>query len=186
MNYLKFTIKTIVPYLVVLGLVLLPHTLVFSDSTTSTIPKQVVESGLKFPKYPNSEATLRPFVVEGIEEFNFALDANAISVESNGITRYTIVITSNNGVRNVFYEGMRCANREYKIYAYGKEGDVFQEKLDSSWQVIRNNERNVQRYHNVLYHYYLCDKRNKTQLNQEVVLRNLVDNSYIEELQSVD
>ena len=47
----------------------------------------------------------------------FSIDKTSISVGTDGVVRYTVVVTSPAGARNVNYEGIRCDNYEWRLYA---------------------------------------------------------------------
>ena len=48
----------------------------------------------------------------------YGVDPASISItQSDGLVRYVMVATSASGVRNVMYEGIRCATGEFKTYA---------------------------------------------------------------------
>ncbi|GJG97448.1 CNP1-like family protein [Cupriavidus pauculus] len=78
-------------------------------------PFQEVQAEL--PALPN-DADLIPFSVnDSSTDFRFAVDPKSISVGTDRVVRYTVVITSSGGGRNVSYEGMRCDAFERRIYA---------------------------------------------------------------------
>ncbi|MEO8014901.1 CNP1-like family protein [Polaromonas sp.] len=54
----------------------------------------------------------------------YGVDPASISItRSDGVVRYVMVATSASGVRNVMYEGIRCATGEFKTYArYSSDG----------------------------------------------------------------
>jgi hypothetical protein len=54
----------------------------------------------------------------------YGVDPATIRITQNdGVVRYVMVATSASGVRNVMYEGIRCATGEFKTYArYSADG----------------------------------------------------------------
>ena len=54
----------------------------------------------------------------------YGVDPASIRItQSDGLVRYVMVATSASGVRNVMYEGIRCATGEFKTYArYSSDG----------------------------------------------------------------
>jgi hypothetical protein len=77
-------------------------------------PFKEVETALPAP--PRDEDLIR-FSVNDSADFRFAVDSKSISVGTDRVVRYTVVITSSGGGRNVSYEGLRCDAFERRIYA---------------------------------------------------------------------
>ncbi len=109
------------------------------------------EQGVVIPAYPNKE-NLLPFNVAN-SQFKYFLDSISISVGADEVTRYSVVAVSVTGVRNVFYEGIRCDGREYKTYAYGVGAGPFR-KMDSDWRPI--SVSGSQRFRSDLVSEYFC------------------------------
>jgi len=42
------------------------------------------------------------------------IDSKSLSVGTDGVVRYSVVIVSGSGARNVLFEGLRCATREFR------------------------------------------------------------------------
>lgn len=58
------------------------------------------------------------FDVSKASSLVYGVDPAAITVSlSDSVVRYVVVATSPSGVRNVMYEGIRCATGEFKTYA---------------------------------------------------------------------
>lgn len=93
------------------------------------------EQVVTVPTYPEKENLLPVNILSS--QFKYFLDSASISVGSDGIVRYSIEVVSKSGVRNVFYEGIRCDEREYKTYAYGSGAGPFR-KMSSGWRRIRS------------------------------------------------
>ncbi|MGO4306340.1 MULTISPECIES: CNP1-like family protein [unclassified Cupriavidus] len=84
-------------------------------------PKDFKEAETLLPPLPK-DADLIPFSVSGTGDFRFAVDGKSIAVGADNVVRYTVVITSPGGGRNVNYEGMRCDAFERKLYATLPQG----------------------------------------------------------------
>jgi hypothetical protein len=84
-------------------------------------PKPFHETSVRLPAPPVDQAAL-PFVV-GQSTLNFAVDPKSVSVGSDDVVRYTVIITSSTGARNVSFEGIRCYSRERKLYATLRTSD---------------------------------------------------------------
>jgi hypothetical protein len=115
--------------------------------------KKWQEMEVQLPVAPKQE-TLLPFYVSAATSNRFYIDGATLSVGSDGVVRYVLVILSAEGGRNVTFEGMRCESRERRIYASGR--------LDGSWSKSRKNEwvriQDVyaNRHHAALFLDYFC------------------------------
>jgi len=89
------------------------------------------EETLNLPAAPET-GNLLPFYVSAATSNRFFLDAPSLLVGKDGIVRYTLLVLTPGGGRNVSYEGMRCETKERRIYASGR--------LDGSWSLSRNGE----------------------------------------------
>lgn len=56
--------------------------------------------------------------------YTFAIDSASLSVGADRVARMTVVAISPSGARNISYEGIRCANSERRVYAFGKSASV--------------------------------------------------------------
>jgi hypothetical protein len=65
-----------------------------------------------------------------------------------------LVAKSADGALNVSFEGMRCPDAQFRVYAIGNAGKSWAEIRDSNWARIRNEPRNGQRA--VLFNDYFC------------------------------
>lgn len=113
---------------------------IFGESTDNfeyTGEKKVwIEQKYTIPVYPENDNLLPLNVVS--EQFKYFLDPVSLSVGSDDeVVRYSIVVVSRSGVRNVFYEGIRCDTKEYRTYAYGSGAGPFRE-MSSGWRQIRS------------------------------------------------
>jgi hypothetical protein len=120
------------------------------------------EEALVLPAYPR-EQQLIEFFVAATSEFRFFVDGASLSVGEDGIVRYTLVARSSAGAQNVSFEGMRCATREVRIYALGRDGGWVQRP--GAWREIQ--ARSVQRWHNALYREYFCPNKEPIVSRQE-------------------
>jgi len=105
------------------------------------------------PQYPEPENYL-PFEVSVLTPFYFYVDAKSLSVGADGVVRYTVIAKSSDGALNISFEGMRCAEREFRIYAFGRVDKTWSEARNSKWEAIRSGPRNAQRA--ALYNDYFC------------------------------
>lgn len=111
------------------------------------------ELAVRLPAAPEPVAQI-PFYVSAATDNLFTIDRKSLSVDTDGVVRYVLTITTAGGARNVTYEGMRCETREQRIYASGR--------MDGSWSKSRNNEwariKDViaNRHHAALFLEYFC------------------------------
>jgi hypothetical protein len=79
------------------------------------------ESAVVLPSQPKDRDLVR-FDVSRLSRNAFFVDSASLSVGDDGVVRYTLVIESPSGIRNVSYEGMRCSTAERRVYAFGGAG----------------------------------------------------------------
>jgi hypothetical protein len=112
------------------------------------------ESEVALPALPKEE-NLVEFYVSNASTFRFFIDAPSLSVSADRIVRYTLVARSASGVANISYEGMRCPESVYRIYAYGQDGRWI--RRESAWQEIL--PKPTQRWHGELRTRFFCPSR---------------------------
>ena len=115
------------------------------------------------------DADLLAFEVEGRPGFRYAIDRKSLAVGGDGVTRYSIVITSSTGVRTINFEGMRCATGERKIYAFGRADGGWSKNRAARWDYIR--ARVAGSYHSILFHDFLCAGGEGTASVEQIVQR---------------
>ncbi|URF03719.1 MULTISPECIES: CNP1-like family protein [Cupriavidus] len=118
------------------------------------------ESEIGLPPLPK-DADLIPFSVNGSGEFRFAVDSKSISVGPDRVVRFTVVITSPGGARNVNFEGMRCDAFERKLYATLPQGatEWIPNRADDrdTWYRMQTRSRNA--YSATLATDFFCEGR---------------------------
>ncbi len=112
------------------------------------------ESPVQFPAAPQKD-NLLPFYGSNANTMRFTIDAKSVSVENDGVIRYTLVITSKSGANNISYEGIRCSTYELKLYAFGQADGSWSPARRDSWDPIRDTGVNQQ--HISLVKDYFCD-----------------------------
>lgn len=148
--------------LLVLSLIVLPawgvasDPLIFGDSPENKFeddskPWQEVQALL--PSYPKEE-NLLAFAMSSATANRYAIDAASLSVGTDGVVRYTVVIDSPRGARTVNFEGMRCDPSEYKIYAFGHADNNWSKNRYAKWEPYKL--RSLLSYHKALYEDYFC------------------------------
>lgn len=111
------------------------------------------EMQAQLPEYPKPENYL-PLQVSATASFDFFVDAKSVSVGNDGVVRYSLIAKSPDGALNVSFEGMRCSERQFRIYALGRSDKTWSEARSSAWQAMPADFRNAQR--TVLYRDFFC------------------------------
>jgi len=111
------------------------------------------ESETVLPAFPQ-DADLLQFYVSAATSNQFFIDGKSLNPGSDGVVRYVVVIKTGGGATNVFYEGIRCHAREYKLYATGHYDRTWGPLLAGDWRPIVYKDRN--RHHTVLSRDFFC------------------------------
>ena len=120
-----------------------------------TIAEQTEDAApLVLPAAPAKE-NLLPFYVSATTTMNFAIDALSVNVTPDGVVRFTLMITSAEGARNISHEGIRCKTAERKLYATGSADGSWSASRNVAWDQIRNIGAN--RQYAALFTDYFCD-----------------------------
>lgn len=151
--------------------------LVFGDSPENKFedeskPWQEVQALL--PAYPKQE-NLLAFTVSSVTTNSYAIDAASLSVGTDGVVRYAVVIDSPHGARTVNYEGMRCDPSEAKIYAFGHPDNSWSKNRYAKWEPYKL--RSLLSYHKPLYEDHFCPNGIQVRNAAEAV-RNLKQARY--------
>lgn len=126
------------------------------------------EVALQLPAAPRPE-NLLPFYVSATATQSFAIDAQSVSVGTDGVVRYTLIATSNGGARNVSYEGIRCESFERKLYAFGQPNGAWSRSKRDQWERINSVAAN--RQHAALAKDYFCQEQMVSGKADELVNR---------------
>lgn len=134
-----------------------------------TEPAPWKETEKTLPPYPNDEDLLPVQLSAGSSSFEYFIDAKTLSSTSDDVVSYTLVLSSNNGAKNVMREGIRCGMRQYKTYAYGSGDGVLQAVQEPSWQkIVRTGPLS---FRNDLYNYYLCNEFHQALQPKQIIDR---------------
>lgn len=111
------------------------------------------EGTTNLPPWPNGGDLVEFSVDDPTSRFRYYIDGRHLLVGADGAVRYTLVVESPSGVRNLSVEGLRCTpNGAFKIYAYGNNGRF--EKTASDWTRIQG--RRHDKLHHDLHQRILC------------------------------
>ncbi|MCF8179712.1 MAG: CNP1-like family protein [Sulfuritalea sp.] len=107
------------------------------------------------PEFPRPE-NLREFYVSAVASNKFFIDASTLSVGSDGVVRYVLVVKTSGGATNISFEGIQCDQSMWKIYATGNRDGTWRKSraLKIDWKPIEN--KTINRHHSVLRHELFC------------------------------
>jgi hypothetical protein len=144
------------------------------DGLDPFAPTVFKEGATTLPTTPPNKVTLQSFYVSNTTVFKFAIDTDSIRIGNDGVTRYTVVITSPNGNTQAQFEGIRCNSFQWKLYGDFVNGKWRENSL-SSWLTIKNNVPN--RYQAALAQGALCNLTSQeTDINS--ILQSLNPNGF--------
>ncbi len=126
----------------------------------------VEQEPVALPVYPQ-EKNLKSFFVSAATDNKFYLDAPSISIGTDGVVHYTLVVKSPQGAKNITFEGMRCATKEKKVYALGHDDGTWARTRAPKWERIHYKDTN--RQHHMLYDDFLCPGAIEAGSAQEVI-----------------
>ena len=99
------------------------------------------EIEVQMPAFPQKE-NLIAFKVGAIDDTQYLIDGNSLSVGSDSVIRFTLVVVSSAGAQNVSYEGMRCATAERRFYAFGRSDRTWSKARSNHWMSIQGSSNN--------------------------------------------
>jgi len=132
--------------------------------------KEWVELEVKPPPFPKP-GNLIPFEASAASSNRFYIDPESISVGSDGVVRYTLLIRGPTGAENISYEGIRCESREQKYYAFGRRDGSWSSARAGTWRYIEYKE--INRQHGVLYLDFFCPDKKRPVGPPPVIIRRL-------------
>lgn len=105
------------------------------------------------PAFPKRKDLIE-FKPRGITNNRFFIDGSTLTVDTDRIVRFALVIRSSEGVDNVRYSGLKCRGREWKDYAYGRADGTWGLNETAQWRTIQQLDFN--NYQQTLSEDYLC------------------------------
>ncbi len=113
------------------------------------------EIGIKLPAYPKDGDLMDLHLDSPGNRLKYFMDEKSIAVSKQDyVVRYTMVIESARGTRNIFYEGIRCNVEEYKTYAFGSGKQKLRPSRKPEWKPVTG--RGFAKFRIDLIEYYLC------------------------------
>lgn len=111
------------------------------------------------PAFPRQE-NLREYYVGPATTNSYFIDASTLSVGSDGIVRYVLVVRTSGGATNVSFEGINCKELTWKHYATGRSDGTWVKSraIRTEWRPIENKP--VNRHHASLSRDLFCPAGN--------------------------
>ncbi len=111
------------------------------------------------PAYPREE-NLREFYVGAIATNTYYVDLSSITLGTDRVVRYVLVVKTSGGATNVSFEGINCAELRWKLYASGRSDKAWTKSrvVRNDWRLIENKSLNP--YHAALSRNYFCPMGN--------------------------
>ena len=134
--------------------------------------KEFKEIEVAFPPYPK-DSSLLEFQLRRNSQNHFYIDRNSLSIGEDRVIRYSVVVKSPSGARNISYEGLRCKTMEYRIYAFGVASGEWVTPRDSQWHRIESASYDL-RF--TLYKDYFCDLEAIAGRSEQDLIANLIGN----------
>ena len=122
------------------------------------------------PPFPRAQDLIPERADTGADGYHYV---NSVSLTTDGVLHYTIVIQSPNGASNIIHEGIRCASKEIKTVAYGTRDGRFARMLDPKWIYVLIQNQGSLGYRTTLVERYVCDE-NGWAIDSDTVLERLV------------
>ncbi len=127
------------------------------------------EAVVRLPNYPKERDLIEVELEGAPTPFRVYVDAKSLAIGKDGVVRYTAVLMSSSGARNVLYEGLRCDEGLYKTYAYGVTGNRFQETTVPEWKDVYNT--GAMRFRNDFYRFFMCDEYGLSYPRKAIIAR---------------
>ena len=125
------------------------------------------EGAVDLPAYPDDDDLVQLRVDNPRTSIEVFIDLASVTVGDDGVTRYTAVVTSPRGARNIIFEGLRCSDGTYRTYAFGDGRGAFGPLQQGEWRTVRG-ESGAYAYRRVLGQGVLCDQYRAARSPKEV------------------
>jgi len=126
------------------------------------------EDEASFPPLPRPDDLFEFEVPES--PFRHFLDLRSLSLGKDEVMRYTVVLVAGHA-RNILYEGLRCAKREFKPIGYATGTGGFRRRSGARWRSLAQSIAPTERFRLVLWDRYLCDETGNWMTVKEVLAR---------------
>ncbi|MDH3980511.1 MAG: CNP1-like family protein [Gammaproteobacteria bacterium] len=111
------------------------------------------ELGSELPPWPELNSLIEMEIDPGGRGYRLYIDPQSLTTGKDRVVRFTSVMVSPSGVRNVTYEGLHCGEGSYRRLAYGMQ-ETWHELPNSTWApLVRDGAGG---YRRTLYNHYMC------------------------------
>jgi len=114
--------------------------------------KPWTEIEVRLPAFPKKESLI-PFKVGSVSDTQYFIDGESISVGSDEVIRYSLVVVSSAGAQSISFEGMRCVTGERRVYAFGRSDNTWSKARSNKWTQLRGGSN---QHHVALFSDYFC------------------------------
>jgi hypothetical protein len=129
------------------------------------------EGTFEFPPFPEDDDDLLPVPGQAPSSgLSVLIDPASIQIGEDRVSRYTVVLTSRRGARNVILEGLHCNQVSHRVYAYGDGQGGFGKLQPERWEKVRP-QSGAYAYRYVLVRTIICDQYNQPRTPDQVVSR---------------
>lgn len=110
---------------------------------------------VELPAFPKQE-NLREFYVSPTATNKYLIDASSLTVGTDEVVRYVLVVQTAGGATNISFEGIHCKERNWKHYATGRSDGTWTRSKAArvEWRQIENKP--VNRHHAALSRDMFC------------------------------
>lgn len=130
------------------------------------IEKKWTEETVTIPPFPQEKNLIELALPHS--RVKYFIDKQSIQVgKQDQVARYTVIIQSPSGSRNIFFEGIRCDVKLYRTYAFAVNVNSFQPMNNSKWKLITGN--GVYRYRLSLFDYVVCHESTVRYKPREII-----------------
>jgi hypothetical protein len=109
-----------------------------SDWERAHLSQTAPEDAVPPPRYPRA-ADLLPVDVPAPPGLRYFVDPRSLDVGRDHVVHYVLVARSAAGAESVSFEGIRCAPRQFRVYALGQAGGTWVGD-PGPWQSTRQAE----------------------------------------------
>lgn len=131
--------------------------------------KPWAEVEVQLPAFPEKE-NLVPFKVGSVSDTQFFIDGKSLSIGTDEVIRYSLVVVSAAGAQSISFEGMRCLTGERRVYAFGRSDNTWSKARSNKWVRLQGGSNN---HHVALFADYFCTVGERAVMRPEDAIRIL-------------
>lgn len=109
-----------------------------------------VEAEAALPEIPGIGGFVEYFV-SAASPNKYLVAPQTISIAPDGVVRYVAAVKTPSGVINISFEGLRCATKEIRLYAFGRPDGNWGKSRNERWAAVRPGS-----YQATLFKEYFC------------------------------